>query len=83
MSDILVPDPVTLLELLLNFTSAGLFSKTGEGTGFHASKSFDSVLCSKSETMIFLSTIKEKDSSNRYGQSSSTPCVLVYLTCPT
>ena len=54
-----------------------------EGTGFHTAKSFDSVLCSKYETMMFLATRKGKDSSNKYGQSSSTPCVLVYLACPT
>ena len=66
-----------------DFTSARLFSKTEEGTGFHAAKSFDSVLCSKSERMIFLATTKEKDSSNKYGQSSSTPCMFIYLVCPT
>ena len=31
--------------------SAGLLSKTEEGTGFHSIKSFDSVLCSKTETI--------------------------------
>ena len=30
---------------------AGLFYKTEEGTGFHSTKSFDSVLCSKFETI--------------------------------
>ena len=78
--------------MCLDFTSVGLFSKTEEGTGFHAdkegtashaAKSFDSVLCSKYETMMFFATTKEKDSSNKYCQSSSTPCVLVYLACPT
>ena len=32
-----------------------------EGTGFHAAKSFDNLLCSKSEMML-LATTKEKDS---------------------
>ena len=31
--------------------SAGLFSKTEEGTGFYSTKSFDSVLYGKSETI--------------------------------
>ena len=53
-----------------------------EETGFHAARPFDNVFCSKSE-MMPLATTKEKDSSNKYGQSSSTPCVLVYLACPT
>ena len=57
--------------------------QTEEGTGFHAAKSFDSVFCSKYETMMFLATTKENDSSNKYGQSSSTPFVLVYLACQT
>ena len=60
-----------------DFTSAGLFSKTEEGTGFHGAKSF---LMLKSEAMMSLATTK-KNSSNKYGQSSSTPCVLVYLAC--
>ena len=61
-----------------DFTSAGLFSKTEEGTGLYGAKSF---LMLKSETMMSLATTKEKDNSNKYGQSSSTPCVLVYLAC--
>ena len=64
------------------FILAGLFSKREDGTGLHAAKSFDSVLCIKSETMMFLATTNGKDSSNKYSQSSSTPCVLVYLACP-
>ena len=44
--------------------SAGLFRNTEEETEFHAAKSFDSVLCSKSEIMILLATIKGKDSSD-------------------
>ena len=62
-----------------HFTSARLFSKTEEGTRFHAAKSFDSFLYSKSEAMIILATTKGKNSSNKYGQTSSIPCVLVYL----
>ena len=58
-----------------DFTSAGLFSNTEEETGFHATKPFDSVL----ETMMFLATTKGKDSTNKYGQSSRSSCVLVYL----
>ena len=40
---------------------------------------FDSVLCSKPETMTFHATTKCKDSSNKYGRNSSSPYVLVYL----
>ena len=35
-----------------DFPFVGLFSKTEEGTGFHSAKSFDRVLCSKSETQV-------------------------------
>ena len=42
--------------MIHDFISAGLFSKTEEGTGFHSAKSFDSVLCSKSKTLMFLAT---------------------------
>ena len=34
-----------------DFISAGLFSKTEEGTGFYSTKSFDIILCIKSETI--------------------------------
>ena len=40
--------------------SPWLFSKREEGTGFHAAKPFDNVLCSKSKTMMFLATTKGK-----------------------
>ena len=61
-----------------DFTSAGLFSNTDEETWFHASKPFDSGLCNKPETVMFLTTTKGKDSTNKYSQSSRTSCVLVY-----
>ena len=35
------------------------------------------------ETKLLLATTKVEDSSNKYGQSISTPCVSVYLACPT
>ena len=50
----------------------GYIARQVEGTGFHAAQSFDSVLCSKSVTMMLLATTK-RDSSNKYSQSSSTP----------
>ena len=56
-----------------DFISAGLFNKTEEGTGFHSAKSFDSVLCSKSETIMFLATTQ------RQINSVNTSCALVYL----
>ena len=43
-----------------DFNSARMFSKAENGTGFHAAKSFDSVLCRKSETMMFVATSKVK-----------------------
>ena len=51
------------------FISAGLFSNTEKGTGLHAAKSFDNVLCSKFEMITFLITRKGQDNSKKYGQS--------------
>ena len=53
-----------------NFISAGLFSKTEEGTGFHSAKTFDGVLRSKSKTIMFLAIAK--------GQVSTVKCVSIY-----
>ena len=58
--------------------SAGLFSKTEEGTGFHSTKSFDSVLCSKSETIYVphysprVNKSKQKKDQNR--RRNCIPC---------
>ena len=48
-----------------DFISAGLFSKTEEESEFHSAKSFESIICSISET-IFLATAKGKDNSKKY-----------------
>ena len=64
-----------------DFTSAGLSSKTKEGTGFHAAKSFDHVFYRKSKTMMFLTTTKWKDNSNKYVRVAV--CMIVHLAFPT
>ena len=54
-----------------DFISAGLFSKTEEGTGFHSARSFYSVLCSKSKTIMFLAIAQ--------GQVNTVKCVSASL----
>ena len=53
-----------------DFISTGLFSKTEEGSGFHSAKSFDSLLCSKSKTIMFLAIAQ--------GQVNTVKCVSIY-----
>ena len=53
------------LEIVQLFDFNSRFRQSNEtiaafGTGFHAAKSFESVHCSKSETMMFLATKKGK-----------------------
>ena len=60
-----------LLHFSNQYVRTFLFCKSRR-TGFY------SVVCSLT---MFLATAKGKDTSNKYSQSSSTTCVLVYLAC--
>ena len=56
--------------MIHDFISTGLFSKTEEGTIFHSAKSFDTVLCNKSKTIMFLPIAQ--------GEVYSVKCVSIY-----
>ena len=56
--------------MIHDFISTGLFSKTEEGTRFHSAKSFDSVLCSKSKTIMILAIAQ--------GEVNTVKCVSIY-----
>ena len=71
-----------LATMSYDFISAGPFSNTDRETGFHAAKSFDSVLCTKLETMTFLVTRKGQDNTKKYSPTRCNPMVLVSSSCP-